>query len=256
MKQHNNFRRNLMQKINTVIRFRRLVESKPSYKASAEKQQNWKSNVFFAPKQDRKRGGRHHSTLADQPCNKTAQTILKPQAEELEKFAAGQKLSNEEALKNGVTGKFGIDGSGTHKVRHQLVNELLSLLENPHLDPKKTSSFLLSGYCPLKITCLHATIIRPDSGVQVKYRKKPWQNTEKYRKKYRKIRRNTIFYPRQMIINALFIPMLICSSILRHAYLLPQPTLPSKLLDKQTRREETLLTNNPLAYKRYTVPTL
>ena len=58
-------------------------------------------------------------------------------------------------VKNGVTGKFGIDGSGTHKVRHQLVNELLSLLENPHLDPKKTSSFLLSGYCPLKITCLH-----------------------------------------------------------------------------------------------------
>ena len=50
--------------------------------------------------------------------------------------------------------------------------------------------------------------------------------------------------------------MLICSSILRHAYLLPQPTLPSKLLDKQTRREETLLTNNPLANKRYTVPTL
>ena len=82
-----------------TLKFRRVVESKPSYKASAEKQQNWKSNVFFAPKQDRKRAGRHHSTLADQPCNKTAQTILKPKAEELEKFAAGQKISNEEALK-------------------------------------------------------------------------------------------------------------------------------------------------------------
>ena len=80
-----------------TLKFRRVVESKPSYKASAEKQQ--KSNVFFASKQDRKRGGRHHSTLADQPCNKTAQTILKPKAEELEKFAAGQKISNEEALK-------------------------------------------------------------------------------------------------------------------------------------------------------------
>ena len=49
-----------------------------------------------------------------------------------------------------VIGKFGVDGSGSHKLRHQLINENLVNLETPHLDPTKASSFLLTCYCPLE----------------------------------------------------------------------------------------------------------
>lgn len=50
-----------------------------------------------------------------------------------------------------VLGKFGVDGSGSHKVRHQLVDADASLLETGHLDHTKTSTFLLSCYVPLEI---------------------------------------------------------------------------------------------------------
>ena len=50
-----------------------------------------------------------------------------------------------------MVGKFGIDGSGSHKIRHQLVDADQVLAETPHLNPLKSSSFLLACYCPLEI---------------------------------------------------------------------------------------------------------
>ena len=42
-----------------------------------------------------------------------------------------------------LVAKTGIDGSGCHKVRHQIVNIELSLDENPHLDPSVYSNYLV-----------------------------------------------------------------------------------------------------------------
>ena len=50
-----------------------------------------------------------------------------------------------------VTGKFGLDTSGGHKIRQQLVNAETVLEETPHLDPTRVSSFLLACYCPLEL---------------------------------------------------------------------------------------------------------
>ncbi|CAL4216742.1 unnamed protein product, partial [Meganyctiphanes norvegica] len=35
-----------------------------------------------------------------------------------------------------LTGKTGLDGSGNHRIRHNLINYTKSLEENPHLDPE------------------------------------------------------------------------------------------------------------------------
>ena len=50
-----------------------------------------------------------------------------------------------------MVGKFGADGSGSHKIRQQLVDEVLAMTETGHLDPKKCNSFLLSCYVPLEL---------------------------------------------------------------------------------------------------------
>lgn len=48
-----------------------------------------------------------------------------------------------------LTAKTGIDGSGCHKARHQVINTDLSLDENPHLDPSVYSNYLLCCVAPL-----------------------------------------------------------------------------------------------------------
>ena len=50
-----------------------------------------------------------------------------------------------------LVAKTGIDGSGCHKVRHQIVNTELSLDENPHLDPSVYTNYLLCCVSPLSL---------------------------------------------------------------------------------------------------------
>ena len=50
-----------------------------------------------------------------------------------------------------LVGKFGVDGSGSHKIRQQNIDTALASAETSHLDPEKTNSFLLSCYCPLEL---------------------------------------------------------------------------------------------------------
>lgn len=50
-----------------------------------------------------------------------------------------------------LLGKFGLDGSGGHKIRQQSVNEQLACAETPHLCPKTTSNYILSCYVPLEM---------------------------------------------------------------------------------------------------------
>ena len=52
-----------------------------------------------------------------------------------------------------LVGKFGVDGSGSHKVRQQLIDVELARSETSHLDPTKTSNFLLACYVPLELCC-------------------------------------------------------------------------------------------------------
>ena len=49
-------------------------------------------------------------------------------------------------------GKFEVDGSGSHKIRQQLVDSELASLETGHVDHSKTCTFLLSCYVPLEIS--------------------------------------------------------------------------------------------------------
>ena len=51
-----------------------------------------------------------------------------------------------------LIGKFGLDGSGSHKVRHQLINKSNADIETPHLVKKKHNSILLTCYCPLELS--------------------------------------------------------------------------------------------------------
>ena len=46
-----------------------------------------------------------------------------------------------------IIGKFGVDGSGSHKIRHQLVKNDIASQNIGHVFSSKTSSFLLSFYC-------------------------------------------------------------------------------------------------------------
>ena len=50
-----------------------------------------------------------------------------------------------------LVGKFGVDGSGSHKIRQQLIDKTLAIDETGHLDPTKCNSFLLSCYVPLEL---------------------------------------------------------------------------------------------------------
>ena len=53
-----------------------------------------------------------------------------------------------------LVAKTGIDGSGSHKVRHQIVNTDLSLDENPHLDPSVYTNYLLCCISPLSLNAV------------------------------------------------------------------------------------------------------
>ena len=57
-----------------------------------------------------------------------------------------------------LIGKFGLDGSGGHKIRHQLANSAAVAVETPHLEQKKINSFLLLCYCPLELKKSYETI--------------------------------------------------------------------------------------------------
>lgn len=48
--------------------------------------------------------------------------------------------------------KSGIDGSGNHRARHQMVDSSKSLEENPHLDPNIYKNYLLTCICPLTLS--------------------------------------------------------------------------------------------------------
>ena len=42
--------------------------------------------------------------------------------------------------------------SGSHKVRHQLINKNNAVIETPHLVKEKYNTFLLTCYCPLELS--------------------------------------------------------------------------------------------------------
>ena len=52
-----------------------------------------------------------------------------------------------------LIGKFGLDGSGAHKVRHQIINSNSANIETPYIDQTKSKSFLLMCYCPITLSC-------------------------------------------------------------------------------------------------------
>ena len=66
-----------------------------------------------------------------------------------------------------LTAKTGLDGSGSHRARHQMVNISRSLEENPHLDPESYKNYLLTCVCPLTLSS-----IKDDGKVTV-----IWKNT-------------------------------------------------------------------------------
>ena len=63
--------------------------------------------------------------------------------------AAGLELDDGDVIK--VYSKFGVDGSGNHRIRHQNIDRERSILELPHVDPDDASTYLLSTYCPLRV---------------------------------------------------------------------------------------------------------
>jgi hypothetical protein len=72
-------------------------------------------------------------------------------------------------LENGSTlllrAKTGIDGSGSHAARHQMVEVERSLAENPHLDPKLFKNYLLTCFCPLELS-----VVQPNGSTVI------WKN--------------------------------------------------------------------------------
>ena len=76
--------------------------------------------------------------------------LLKETAASLIKLNSQNNII-EEGNQYFIIGKYGVDGSGSPKIRHQLVDNEIALLETGHLDPSKTSNFLLSCYCPLEV---------------------------------------------------------------------------------------------------------
>ena len=51
-----------------------------------------------------------------------------------------------------LTGKFGVDGSGSHKIRQQLINIEKANDETPHLNPEQLNTIILNCYVPLSLT--------------------------------------------------------------------------------------------------------
>ena len=58
--------------------------------------------------------------------------------------------------------KSGIDGSGNHKARYQLVDIQKSREENPHLDPYEHKNFILTCFCPLQLS-----VAKPDGTTHI-----------------------------------------------------------------------------------------
>lgn len=65
---------------------------------------------------------------------------------------SGHNINQGEVL--ALTSKTGLDGSGSHRARHQMVNIPKSLDENPHLDPEHYKNFLLTCFCPLTLSVI------------------------------------------------------------------------------------------------------
>ena len=51
-----------------------------------------------------------------------------------------------------LSAKTDIDGSGSHAARHQMVDQVRSRAENPHLDPEIFKNYLLTCFCPLTLS--------------------------------------------------------------------------------------------------------
>ena len=58
-----------------------------------------------------------------------------------------------------LVGKFGVNGYGSHKIRHQLIDSALASAEAAHLDQEKTNSFFRSCYCPLELLADYSTLL-------------------------------------------------------------------------------------------------
>ena len=69
--------------------------------------------------------------------------------------------------------KTGIDGSGSHKIRHQLVDSSKSLEENPYLDPEVFKNYILACCSPLALYSLKG-------GVKTEIWKNPTPNSIAY----------------------------------------------------------------------------
>ena len=71
----------------------------------------------------------------------------------LEETAASliKLYSTEQGATYYLFGKFGVDGTGSHKVRRQLIETTLAASETAYLDPNKCNSFLLSCYVLLEL---------------------------------------------------------------------------------------------------------
>ena len=57
-----------------------------------------------------------------------------------------------------LTGKFGVDGSGSHKIRQQLINIEKANDETPHLHPEHLNTIILNCYVPLSLTAGTQTV--------------------------------------------------------------------------------------------------
>ena len=67
-----------------------------------------------------------------------------------------------------------MDGSGSHRARHQRVDRAKSLEENPHLDPESYKNYLLTCFCPLTLTVVK------DNGLEVEIWVNPSPNSMSY----------------------------------------------------------------------------
>ena len=64
---------------------------------------------------------------------------------------ANSNFTSDEPVVIELTAKTGLDGSGCHRARHQRVNYELSMDENPHIDPKMYTNYLLCSMSPLAL---------------------------------------------------------------------------------------------------------
>ena len=73
--------------------------------------------------------------------------------------ANGHEVERREVLT--LVSKTGIDGSGSHRIRHQMADNSKSLEENPHLDPNIYKNYLLTCFTPL--THSYKKVGKPDT---------------------------------------------------------------------------------------------